>query len=65
MAVVRTFSTLNCQRSLFSEKNLIIRILCISGRRVVPNNPGKWTSTVIGDQRHAPAAFFLRVHIAH
>jgi hypothetical protein len=45
---VRTVSsnsrTSNCQCGLFSKKNPIIRILCISGCLVVPVNPNKWSS---------------------
>ena len=46
MAVCRIlFSTSNCRCSLFSKKNPIIRIFCISGCFVVPSNPDKWSST--------------------
>ena len=43
--------TSNCQCSLFSEKNPIIRIFCISGRLAVPTNRNKWTSTVLSVPR--------------
>jgi hypothetical protein len=36
----------NCQCSLLSKKNPIIRIFCISGLLAVPINPDKWSSTV-------------------
>jgi hypothetical protein len=36
----------NCQFSLFSKKNPIIRIFCVSEWLVVTNNPDKWSSTV-------------------
>ena len=42
----RLLSTSNCQCSLFSKKNPIIRIFCISGCVAVTINPGKWSSTV-------------------
>ena len=38
--------TSNCQCNLFSKKNLVIRIFCISGWLGVPINPDKWNSTV-------------------
>jgi hypothetical protein len=38
--------TSNCQCSLFSKKNSIVRIFCISGWLPVPINPDKWRSTV-------------------
>jgi hypothetical protein len=38
--------TSNCQCSLFSKKNPIIRIFCISGWLGVPINPDKRSSTV-------------------
>jgi len=41
------FPTSNCQCSLFSKKNPIIRILCISEWLAAPFNPDKWSSTVI------------------
>jgi len=40
------FFTSNCQCSLFSKKNPIIRIFCISGWLAVPINPDKWSSVV-------------------
>jgi hypothetical protein len=39
--------TSNCQCSLFSKKNPIIRNFCISGWIAVPINPDKWSSTVL------------------
>ena len=36
----------NCQFSLFSKINPIIRIFCISGWVAVPINPDKWSSAV-------------------
>ena len=39
--------TSNCQFSLFSKKNQIIRILCISGWLAVPINLDTWSSTVL------------------
>jgi hypothetical protein len=36
----------NCQYSLFSKKNPIIQILCISGWLAIPINLEKWRSTV-------------------
>ena len=48
IAVCRFFSsTSNCQCSLFSKKNPIIRIFCLSGSLVVPMNPDEWSSTVL------------------
>ena len=44
---VETFSIAYCQCSLFSKKNPIIRILCISGWLAVPINPDKCSSTVL------------------
>jgi len=38
--------TSNCQSSLFSKKNPIIRIFYISGSLAVPINPDKWRSAV-------------------
>ena len=38
--------TANCQCGLFSHKNPIIRIFCISGWLAVPINPDKWSSAV-------------------
>jgi hypothetical protein len=38
--------TSNCQCSLFSQKNPIIRIFCISGCFAVPINPDKCSYTV-------------------
>ena len=38
--------TTNCQCSLYSKKNPIIRIFCISGRLAVQINPDEWSSTV-------------------
>ena len=35
--------TSNCQFGLFSKKNPIIRIFCISGWLAVPINPNKWS----------------------
>ena len=47
IAVCRIFSsTSNRQCSLFSKKNPIIRIFCISGWLAVQINPDKWSSTV-------------------
>ena len=40
------FFTSNCQCSLFSNKNPIIRIFYISEHFSVPINPGNWSSTV-------------------
>jgi len=39
--------TSNFQCSLFSNKNPIIRIFCISGWLAVRINPDKWSSTVL------------------
>ena len=39
--------TANCQCSLFSKKNPIIRIFRISGCSAVPINPVKWRYTVL------------------
>ena len=38
--------TAHCQCSLFSNKNPIIRIFCLSGSLAAPFNPDKWSSTV-------------------
>ena len=38
----------NCQCSLLSKKNPIIRIFCMSGWLAVPINQDKWSSTVVG-----------------
>ena len=38
--------TANCQCSLFSKKNPVIRLFCISGWIDVPINPDKGSSTV-------------------
>ena len=50
-AQVRTVNsncrTSNCKSSLFSKKNPIIRIFCISGWLAVPINPDKWSSTAV------------------
>ena len=46
-AVCRIFLPLqNCQCSIFSKKNLIIRIFCISGWLAVPIKPDKYSSAV-------------------
>jgi len=37
----------NCQCSLFSKKNPIFRIFCISGWLAVLINLDKWSSTVL------------------
>ena len=37
----------NCKCSLFSKKNPVIWIFCISGRLTVIINPDKWSSTVL------------------
>jgi hypothetical protein len=37
----------NCQCSLYSKKNPIIRIFCIRGWLAVPFNPNMWISTVM------------------
>jgi hypothetical protein len=47
--------TSNCQGSLFSKKNPIIRIFCISGWLAVPINPDKWSSTVLWKGSLQPA----------
>ena len=44
--VNRSRRNLNFQRRLFSKKNSIIRIFCISGWLAVPINPDKWSSAV-------------------
>ena len=36
-----------CRCSLFSKKNLITRMSCVTGCLPVPNNPYKWCSTVL------------------
>jgi hypothetical protein len=36
----------NCQFSLFSKKNPIIQILCVSGWLTIPINPDKWSCTL-------------------
>jgi hypothetical protein len=41
----------NYQYSLFSKKNPIFRIFCLSGWLGVPINPVEWSSTVIGSYR--------------
>jgi len=38
--------TANCQCSLFSKKNPVIRIFCISGWLAVSINPDKWSCAV-------------------
>ena len=38
--------TSNCQRSLFSKKNPIIRIFCLSGWLAVPLNPDKCSAVL-------------------
>jgi hypothetical protein len=40
------FPTSDYQCSLFSKKNPVIRIFCISGWLLVPINPDKWSSAV-------------------
>jgi hypothetical protein len=45
-AVNRNSRTSNCQCNLFSKKNPIIRIFCISGWLAVPIKPDKWSLTV-------------------
>ena len=37
----------NCHYSLFSNKNPIIRIFCMSEWLAVPINPDKWSTTVL------------------
>jgi len=39
--------TANCQCSILSKENPIIRIFCISGWLTVPISPYKWSSAVI------------------
>ena len=46
------FSTSNCQCSLFSKKNPVIRIFYISGWHAVPINPDKWSYTVLISTTH-------------
>ena len=38
----------NCQCSLFSKKNPIFQVFCISRRLAIPINLDKWGSTVVG-----------------
>ena len=48
------FQISNCQCNLFSKKNPIIRIFCISGWRAFPINRDKWSYTVLtSKQSHA------------
>ena len=41
----------SCQCSLFSKKNPIIQIFCISGSLAVTVNPNEWSSTVYVDPK--------------
>jgi hypothetical protein len=50
--------TPNCQSSLFSKRNSIIRIFCKSGWLAVPINAGKWSSTVHELWRMGSVNFF-------
>ena len=54
-AVNRNSRTADCRCSVFSNKNLIIRIFCISGWLAVPIYPDKLSSAVLANQR-APYA---------
>ena len=47
--VCRFFPTLDGQCSLFSRKNPVILIFCISGWLAVPVNPDKWVILYIED----------------
>ena len=49
-----------CQCSLFSVKNSIIRIFCISGYFTVLINPDKWSSTVFNAINFIHQRSFLR-----
>jgi len=59
----------NCRCCLFSKKNPIIRIFCISGWVAVPINPDKWSSAVLENQRapyadlavHKPSTFLWNI----
>ena len=44
-AVNYNSGTANCQYSLFSKENPIIRIFCLSGWLAVPINHDEWSST--------------------
>jgi len=62
---VEIFPIYSCQRSLFSKKNPIIRIFCVSGWLVVPINPDKWSSTAFTKcsiQPSYPPAFVSKTH---
>jgi hypothetical protein len=47
----------NCQYSLFSNKNSVIRIFCLSGQLSVPINPDKYSSTVMSKHRYLFCTF--------
>ena len=49
--------TSNCQCSLFSKKNPIIRIFCISGWLAITINPDMWSANVF-----ASCSTYLRVY---
>jgi len=50
--------TLHCQCSLFSKKNPIIQIFCISGWLAIPINLDKCSSTVLAICYHVLPPFF-------
>ena len=53
------FPTANSQCSLYSKKNPIIQIFCISGWLAVPINLGKWSSTVYRKVARSPEVYQL------
>ena len=53
--------TSNCQCSLFSNKNPIIRIFCMSGWLAVPINPDKRSSTVLSSLLKTPQIYSMNI----
>ena len=45
--IFRNFSSSDCQCGLFSKKNPVLWIFCISRCLVVPSNLDKWNYTVM------------------
>ena len=61
--VNRNSRTSNCQSSLFSKKNQIMRIFCMSGWTAVPINLDKRSSTVSAQTKRGPHTVFSKAHV--
>jgi len=57
--------TSKCQCSLFSKKNPIIRIFCITGSLVVPVSQDKWSSTARRSGRHELRGIHMKEYLRY